>query len=271
MKKNRILLFASLAVVLMLSATMSIALIGENVNSNDRSAARTEADLTSEYIVAVTSQGVAVQLAGQQPNWQMTASTGALENYSLTVTSGSPMPLSQLNITWRLDTDLDMTVFAYGANVSFMWSVKAVRHVSVTYSNATNASDVGHQYITVQVSDDFDGDEIPDLWERKYFDNLGTAVDNTTDFDNDGQPDGAEYYAGNDPTDPNDMPTFFDQYGMIVFAVLIIVVVLLLVVFVMMPKMKTKRDAEEKKKIAAAVDVEKSLLGLDDLEDKPKK
>lgn len=260
-----------MAVVLMLSATLSVALVGENTNSKDRSAARTEVDLTGGYIVAVTSQGVAVQLAGQRPNWQMTASTGSVENYSLTTTSGSPLPLNQLNITWRLDTDLDTTFFAYGANISVMWSVKATRHVSVTYTNATNASDVGRQFITVQVSEDFDGDGIPDLWERKYFSNLGTADDNNTDYDNDGMMDGAEYFAGKDPTDASDMPTFFDQYGMIVFALLIVVVVILLVVLVIMPKMKTKRDAEEKKKIAAAVDVEKSLMGLDDLEDKPKK
>jgi len=38
-----------------------------------------------------------------------------------------------------------------------------------------------------------------------------------------------------------------------------------------MPKSKAKRDEDEKKKIAAAVDVEKSLLGMDDLDYKPKK
>jgi hypothetical protein len=271
MMKNKNVLFAFAVIILMLSATFVVAIADGNMKSADRTAARTEADLTADYILAVTVQGDPVQLAGQRPNWQLAVSTGAVVNFSLTATSGSPLTLAQMNITWRMQTDLSTTIFAYGANVSFIWSVEASRPISVTFANATNASDVGRQYISLQVSADFDGDGIPDLWERKYFGNLGTADDNQTDFDNDGEMDGAEYYAGHDPTNPNDMPTFFDQYGMIIFAVLIIAVVLLLVVFVMMPKMKTKREAEEKKKIAAAVDVEKSLMGLDDLDEKPKK
>jgi cbb3-type cytochrome oxidase subunit 3 len=270
MKKTKILLVALSVVVLMLSATLVVAIAGENTKADDRSAARTEADLTAEYIVAVTVQGTPIQLAGQQPNWQQSVSTGAIVNYSLTTTVASSLPLDELNITWRLETDLNTTVFAYGADVSFIWSAEATHHLSVTYANATNAGDVGRQFITLQVSADFDEDGLPDLWERQYFGNLGTS-DGTGDYDNDGWTDLEEEQNGTDPTKVNAKPGFIDQYWWVFMIIALILVFVLLLWFVIMPKSKAKRDEEEKKKIAAAVDVEKSLLGMDDLEYKPKK
>jgi hypothetical protein len=270
MKKTKILLFALSVVVLMLSATLIVAIAGENTKSEDRSAARTEADLTVEYIVAVTVQGAPIQLAGQRPNWQQSVSTGAIVNYSLTTTVASSLPLDELNITWRLETDLNATVFAYGAKVSFIWYAEATHGISVTYANATNASDVGRQYISLQVSADFDTDGLPDLWERQYFGKLDVS-DGTGDFDNDGWTDLEEYVNGTDPTKVNAKPGFFDQYWWLFMTIAMILVVVLLLWFVIMPKTKAKRDVEEKKKIAAAVDVEKSLLGMDDLDYKPKK
>lgn len=270
MKKNGILLFALSAIVLMLSATLSIAIAGEDAGSDDRSAARAEADLTAEYIVAVTVQGASVELAGMRPNWQQSVSTGAIVNYSLTTTITSPLALDEMNITWRLETDLDTTVFAYGANVSFIWSTGANHSISVTYVNATNASDVGRQYISVLVSADFDEDGLPDLWERRYFGKLDVS-DGTGDYDNDGWTDLEEEVNGTDPTKPNAKPGFFEQYWWLFMVIALILVVVLLLWFVILPKTKAKRDEDQKKQIAAAVDVEKSLLGLDDLEDKPKK
>ena len=280
MKKTKILLFAMSVVVLMLLATLIVAIAGENTKSEDRSAARTEADLTSDYIVVVTVQGDSQKPLNKLPNWhwQQSVSTGVIVDYSLTTTSASPLTLDELNITWKLETDLNTTIFAYGDKVSFIWYAEATHHISVTYANATDASDIGRQYISVQVSADFDGDGLPDLWERQYFGNLGTADSHLrqpdgvdTDSDGDGWTDLEEYANGTDPTKVNAKPGFFEQYWWLFMTIALILVVVLILWFVVMPKTKAKRDVEEKKKIAAAVDVEKSLLGMDDLDYKPKK
>jgi len=272
MKKTKILLFAMSVVVLMLLATLIVAIAGENTKSEDRSAARTEADLTSDYIVVVTVQGDSQKPLNKLPNWhwQQSVSTGVIVDYSLTTTSASPLTLDELNITWKLETDLNTTIFAYGASVLFIWYAEATHSISVTYADATNANDVGCQYISVQVNADFDNDKLPDLWERQYFGKLDVS-DGTGDFDKDGWTDLEEYANGTDPTKPNAKPGFLDQYWWLFMTIAMILVVVLLLWFVIMPKTKAKRDVEEKKKIAAAVDVEKSLLGLDDLDYKPKK
>ena len=265
MKKPSVQLSALLIVAVMLSAATVIIVSDSNRNAQDGSAARIEADWTGFYLIEASSQ-----LSGISPTFQQMVSTGAVINYSLTAPLGSPLPLSQLNITWRLEDDLNATMFKYGANISCIWMEQAIHLISVTYYNATDASDIGHQHITVNVVSDFDKDGIPDVWERQNFQNLNTA-DATSDWDSDGWTDLAEFQMGTNPKVANAKPGFFDQYWWLFMTIALILVAVLLLWFVIMPKSKAKRDEVEKKKIAAAVDVEKSLLGLDDLEYKPKK
>ena len=265
MKKLSVQLSALLIVAVMLSAATVITVSDSNGNAQDKSAARIEADWTGFYLIDASSQ-----LSGASPTFQQIVSTGAVINYSLTAPVGAPVPLSQLNITWRLEDDLNTTMFKYGADISCIWMEQATHLISVTYYNATNASDIGHQHITVNVVSDFDDDGIPDVWERQNFQNLNTA-DATSDWDSDGWTDLEEYQMGTNPKVANAKPGFFEQYWWLFMAIALILVVVLLLWFIIMPKTKAKRDEVEKKKIAAAVDVEKSLLGLDDLEYKPKK
>lgn len=265
MKKLSIQLSVLLIVAVMLSTAMVITVSDSNGNAQDKSAARTEVDLTAFYLIATSSQ-----LSGASPNFQQMVSTGAIINYSLTAPVGAPLPLSQLNITWRLEDDLNATMFKYGANISCIWMKQAIHPISVTYRNATNTSDIGHQRITVNVVSDFDDDGIPDIWERQNFGNLNTA-DATSDYDNDGWTDLEEFQTGTNPKVVNAKPGFIDQYWWVFMIIALALVGVLLLWFVIMPKSKAKREEDEKKKIAAAVDVEKSLLGMDDLEYKPKK
>jgi len=265
MKKLSVQLSALLIAAVMLSAATVIGVSDLNGNAQDKSAARVEADWTGFYLIATSSQ-----LSGASPNFQQIVSTGAVYNYSLTAPVGAPLPLSQLNITWRLEDDLNTTMFKYGANISCIWMEQAIHLISVTYYNATNASDIGHQHITISVVSDFDNDGIPDIWERQNFGNLNTA-DATSDWDGDGWTDLEEFQKGTNPKVVNAKPGFIDQYWWLFMTIAMILVVVLLLWFVIMPKTKAKRDEDEKKKIAAAVDVEKSLLGMDDLEYKPKK
>ena len=265
MKKLSVQLSALLIVAVMLSAATVIAVSDSNRNAQDKSAARIEADWTGFYLIDASSQ-----LSGASPTFQQIVSTGAVINYSLTAPVGTPLPLNQLNITWRLEDDLNTTMFKYGANISCMWMVQATHALSVTYRNATNASDIGRQYISVAVISDFDSDGILDIWERQNFGGLNTA-DTTSDYDNDGWTDLEENKMGTNPKVANAKPGFIEQYWWVFMVIALVLVAVLLLWFVIMPKTKAKRDEVEKRKIAAAVDVEKSLLGLDDLEYKPKK
>jgi hypothetical protein len=54
----------------------------------------------------------------------------------------------------------------------------------------------------VPVSDDVDGDGLPDNWETDYFGHL--SYEDTEDPDGDGFTNLQEYRHGTDPTDPND-------------------------------------------------------------------
>ena len=265
MKKLSVQLSALLIVAVMLSAATIIAVSDLNGNAQDKSVARIEADWTGSYLIDTSSQ-----LSGASPTFQQMVSTGAIINYSLTAPVGAPLPLSKLNITWRLEDDLNATMFKYGAIISCIWMKQAIHQISVTYRNATNASDIGRQRITVNVVSDFDSDGIPDIWERQNFQNLKTA-DATSDWDSDGWTDLEEFQKGTNPKVANAKPGFIDQYWWLFMTIAMILVVVLLLWFVIMPKTKAKREEDEKKKIAAAVDVEKSLLGMDDLDYKPKK
>jgi heme exporter protein D len=249
----------------MLSAATVIAVSDSDRSAEDGAAARIEADWTGLYAVTST-----VNIIISVSPYQQIVSTGAVINYSLFAASGSPLPLSQLNITWRLQDDLNATMFKYGANISCIWMVQANHSISVTYCDASNASNIGRKYITVDVRSDFDVDGLPDVWERQNFKNL-ISENATSDWDSDGWTNLEEYNMGTNPKVANMKPGFFEQYWWLFVVITLILMAVLLLWFVILPKKKAMRDEVEKKKIAAAVDVEKSLLGLDELEEKPKK
>jgi len=56
-------------------------------------------------------------------------------------------------------------------------------------------------FTELSVAPDVDGDNLDDTWENQYFGNLDQ--NSTTDYDNDGLPDGAEYLLGTIPNNPD--------------------------------------------------------------------
>jgi hypothetical protein len=264
MKKLSVQMSALLIVAVMLSAATVIALSDSNRSAKDGAAAGIEADLTG---YAVTSN---VNIVTAMSPYQQIVSTGAIINYSLFAGSGAILPLNQLNITWRLEDDLNTTMFKFGANISCIWMEQAIHNISVTYCDASNASNISRRYITVDVRSDFDADGLPDVWERQNFKNLNSA-DAASDWDSDGWTNLEEFQMGTNPKVVNMKPGFFEEYWWLFMVIAMMLIVLLLLVFVILPKTKAKRAEVEKKKISAAVDIEKSLLGMDDLEYEPKK
>jgi len=260
MLKHKSIGLVALIAVIMLSASFATVLLGATSAPEEKSVARTEAAIAFTIIGPTFTSN----------KYSDILSAGEEISYSVSLGASSAYSLSQLDITWKLETDWNTSVNVTGATLIWYYNYEATRDVTVTVSQKTNSSNTTTETIALQIIADLDGDDLPDLWERRYF-GLTSRTDGTTDFDGDGWTDMEEFKNGTDPTVSNPKPGFLETYSWLVALLAIIVVVVVLMIFVIMPRMKTEREADEKKKIAAAVEVEKSLLGLDELEDTPKK
>jgi len=260
MVKQKSIGLVALISVIMLSASFATVL-GTINTPEEKSVARTEAAVDFTVIGPTFTSN----------KYTGIVSAGGKFSYSVALSSASPYSASQLNIQWMLDTDWDTSVNVTGATLTWIYfNESANRDITVTVTEKTNSTNTTTEHVTVQVIADLDKDGLPDVWERQYFNSI-TATGGTDDSDKDGWTDLEEHQKGTDPTVSNPKPGFLETYSWLVALLAIIVVVTVLLIFIVMPKMKTEREADEKKKIAAAVEVEKSLLGLDELEDTPKK
>lgn len=254
----------ALIVMTMLSATLSAIPVATPDAADQDSAASTQAAIPGYKIDGPKYTNGA---------YSAVLSAGEYINYYVNLSSAAAIyTYSQLDIVWHLETDWNTSVNVSGPTLQWVYYYEAERTISVTLTSKTNSSNTSTEPINIKIIADLDGDGLPDLWERTYF-GTTAATDNptTTDQDDDGWTDMEEFENDTNPIIPNLKPGFIEQYAWLIAIIAIVVVVIVLFIFIVMPKMKTKRQEDEKKKIAAAVEVEKSLLGLDELEDKPKK
>lgn len=250
-------------VAVMLATSLVIPLLGTTGDVEQKSVARIQAGIAFVIEGPTLINGV---------QWHKVLSAGEEFYFNITLAASSIYSLSDLNITWNLETDWNTSVDVSGPSLHWIYYNEGSRTVNVTVTDKTNSANTTTEPISVQIIADMDTDGLPDIWERKYFGTTArTDAPSTTDFDNDGWTDLEEYQNGTDPTVFNAKPGFIETYAWLIALIAIIIVVIVLLMFIIMPKMKTKREEDEKKKIAAAVEVEKSLLGLDELEEKPKK
>lgn len=260
MVKNKSIGLVALILVIMLSASFSAVLLGANSAPEEKSVARIESAVDFTIIGPTFTSNQYTDIV----------SAGGKFSYEVSISSASPYTINQLDVKWTLETDWDTSVNVTGPTLIWIYFNESTRDIAVTVSQKTNSTNASTEHISVHIIADFDQDGLPDVWERQYFNSI-SATDGTTDSDGDGWTDLEEYQNGTDPTVSNPKPGFLETYSWLVALLAIIIVVVVLLIFVIMPKMKTQREEDEKKKIAAAVEVEKSLLGLDELEDKPKK
>jgi len=180
----------------------------------------------------------------------------------------SPYPLNQIDIEWRIETELGIVLYAKGPTLKYKYY--QVGNYTITINATLPDNSTGWKTIDVTVTLDYDGDGIADAWEREWFGSTA-VVDATTDHDNDGWTDLEEYRNGTNPTVFTYKPGFLDQYWWLIVLIVVILVVVVVYLAILRPKMEAKRKEEEQKKIAAAVEIEKTLLSFDETDQKGKK
>jgi type IV secretory pathway VirB10-like protein len=97
--------------------------------------------------------------------------------------------------------------------------------------------------------EDYDNDNIPDKWEKKYGLDHRDRADAVLDFDRDGFKNIEEYEAKTDPTDTDSKPaekaTRVDNSWIYIVVVVIVIVVLLVLFMILRGRKKEKEALEE--------------------------
>ena len=199
-----------------------------------------------------------------------------------TASSGSvtavitPLPDEVSNGTWSTLDASNSTEGATGSVITeYRWDIiyKGVQTTTFAKMQDFKFRDLGLYKIILTVTDaqgktsqaftavysilDSDGDSLPDWWEIKYFLNLNQL--GTADFDQDGYNNLEEYAAGTDPTAKNSRPGLVEELAdnwMYLVAIAAAVVVALII---LLPRMKRKQNAVVKRKIEAAIEIERAL------------
>lgn len=221
-----------------------------------------------------STQGGAVTVIVQGPKTALTdgnyADLVATEEefwYNASVPA-SPYPITEIDFKWTIETELGTELYAEGPSLRYKYYETGNYTINVTAVLPDNST--GWKTIELTVTLDYDGDGIADAWERHWFGSTAW-VDELTDHDNDGWTDKEEYQMGTNPTVANYKPGFFDEYWWLIVLIVAVLAVIVVYLGILRPKMEAKRKEEEQKKIAAAVEIEKTLLGLEEGEQKGKK
>lgn len=180
----------------------------------------------------------------------------------------SSYSIDQIEFTWAIETELDTIVYVIGPTLKYRFYETGNYTINVSAKLPDDST--GWKIIDLRVTLDYDGDGIADAWERQWFMSTG-LVDETTDHDGDGWTDKQEYENGTNPKVWTYKPGFFDEYWWLIVLVVAVLVIIVLYLGILRPRLEAKRKAEEQKKIAAAVEIEKTLLGLEEGEQKRNK
>ena len=163
-----------------------------------------------------------------------------------------------LNYTWIIEFNGTMT-YGYAKEQPFKFEQLGLYKITLIVSNTTVAKQSGYavNFTAVYSILDEDSDSLPDWWELYYFKNLDQT--GSGDYDHDGYTNLEEFARQSDPTVKNAQPGLVD---MLVknWVYLVAIVAVIVVAFVLLfPRYKRKQKDQVKKKIEAAIEIEKAL------------
>lgn len=147
----------------------------------------------------------------------------------------------------------------YVAGMTRSYTFSALGAYDVTLTVTDNESNVAETTVAVYAVVDVDMDKLPDWWEGVYFGDDLSVQDGDGDPDDDGYSNLQEYASDTDPTVWDPRPTLMQTLSDNWYYIVVVVVAVVVVVLVMLPRIRKKRKDQERKKIEAAIEIEKAL------------
>lgn len=161
-----------------------------------------------------------------------------------------------VSYSWKIEHS-GSTEYLAGMTRSYLFS--ALGAYDVTLSVTDNESNVAETTVEVYAVVDVDQDKLPDWWEDAYFGNDLSAQDGGGDPDDDGYSNLQEYASETDPTVWDPRPTLMQTLTDNWYYIVVVVVAIVVVLVIMLPRMRKRRKEQERKKIEAAIEIEKAL------------
>ena len=149
----------------------------------------------------------------------------------------------------------DIVETSHASLHNFLFLDVALYKITLTVTDNQNQSN--RSFTAVVAILDQDGDQMPDWWEMHHFSDLDQT--DKGDFDNDDYTNLEEYATGTDPTAKDPQPSFVDTMADHWYVFAIVAAIIVCIFLAMWPFMKRKRQVQEKKKIEAAIAIEKEL------------
>lgn len=157
---------------------------------------------------------------------------------------------------WLWEISLGSTVETSHASLHrYMFKELGLYKITLTVTDSMNQTN--RSFTAVVSILDKDSDNMPDWWELKYFTTLD--LNDSGDFDRDGYTNLEEYARGTDPTVKDARPNFADEMKSHWYVFVIAGAVIVGIVLSMWPYFRQRRMKREKKKIEAAIAIEKAL------------
>jgi hypothetical protein len=186
----------------------------------------------------------------------------------------TPLPDEVSNGTWST-LDASQSNATAGTITEYRWDIIYKGTQTTTFARMQDFKfrNLGLYKIVLTVTDDHgdksqaftavysildsDADSLPDWWEMKYFMNLNQTA--TGDFDHDGYNNIEEYAADQDPTVKNSRPGILEELADNWMYLVAIAAAIVVALIILLPRMKKKQNAVVKRKIEAAIEIEKAL------------
>jgi hypothetical protein len=159
------------------------------------------------------------------------------------------------NYTWSISIS-NVTSYLYGQGESFKFKTLGLYKIKLTVRDTDGNN--GTAFTAVYSIVDLDKDGLPDWWEMEHFYSIADQS-GSDDFDHDGYTNLQEYAAGTDPTTKNPQPTLIQNLKDNWMYLAIIAAIIIAIVLALWPVMKKRRKQDEKRKIEAAIEIEKAL------------
>jgi len=157
---------------------------------------------------------------------------------------------------WYWEITLGTTVeTSHAMSHTYMFKELGLYKITLTVTDTQDQS--GTSFTAVVSVLDTDGDNMPDWWELGYMDTMDET--DSGDFDDDGYTNLEEYARGTNPNDPDPQPGLVDMMVSNWYVFVIAAAVVVGIILAIWPILKRKRKVQEKKKIQAAIAIEKAL------------